>query len=524
MKRKKKRKHIKLSMRQRLTLITVGMILMCIVCSYTMNLFILPVFYQHTKIRQMNELYARANAVFEGKDWEGLSEDEKDTVFEEMEKLESVGGAQIYVMSVRLNTDTKTISSVNYLYPALTARDEALNLMQLEEYVIYRQTGQISPNHKLLAATENYNLFMAKDSRIETNYMELVGGITGDAWIFIRSDYQRIKESAKVSNAMLFYVGLFVMLLGAIVMVIVSKSYTKPLNQLTQIAKKMEKMNFSVRYQGDRTDEIGELGRSMNAMSDELERTISELKTANKELKKDIRNREEQERMRQEFLANVSHELKTPLALIQGYAEGLQDNVFDDEESKKFYCDVIIDESKKMDQMVRRLLTLNELEFGENNISLSHFNLTELVKGVVTSSGILFEQKQVQIRFQERKEYMVWADQGKIEEVLMNYISNACNHAEGEKIIEVKIIPHGDKARVSVFNTGKTIPEEDLDQIWNKFYKVDKARTRAYGGNGIGLSIVRAIMEAHGEAYGVENYDNGVAFWFELDESMNGEQ
>ena len=104
------------------------------------------------------------------------------------------------------------------------------------------------------------------------------------------------------------------------------------------------------------------------------------------------------------------------------------------------------------------------------------------------------------------------------EEVVMNYVSNALNHIDGEKIIEVKIVSCDGKARVSVFNTGKPIPEEDIDKIWSKFYKVDKARTREYGGNGIGLSIVKAIMEAHNQAYGVKNYDNGVEFWFELDE------
>lgn len=100
----------------------------------------------------------------------------------------------------------------------------------------------------------------------------------------------------------------------------------------------------------------------------------------------------------------------------------------------------------------------------------------------------------------------------------MNYVSNAVNHIGGDRMIEVKIQSGGDKARVSVFNTGNKIPEEEIDKIWNKFYKVDKARTREYGGNGIGLSIVKAIMDAHNQQYGVKNYDNGVEFWFELDE------
>ena len=112
---------------------------------------------------------------------------------------------------------------------------------------------------------------------------------------------------------------------------------------------------------------------------------------------------------------------------------------------------------------------------------------------------------------------MVWADEYMIEEVVTNYISNALNHVKNENIIEIKTAVTEDHIHTSVFNTGDPIPEEDLDKIWTKFFKVDKAHTREYGGNGIGLSIVKAVMDAHNQKYGVKNYDNGVEFWFELD-------
>lgn len=280
----------------------------------------------------------------------------------------------------------------------------------------------------------------------------------------------------------------------------------------------MENLDFDVRYKENRHDEIGVLGHSMNSLSDKLEQTISELKTANNELELDLQRRSEQEQMRQEFLANVSHELKTPIALIQGYAEGLQDNVNDDPESREFYCEVIVDEADKMNKMVKKLLSLNQLEFGNGQVHLEHFDLQQVVQSVLSSSEILFRQKEVTLSYDGDHPVYVWADEYMTEEVVMNYVSNALNHIDGEKIIEVKIVSCDGKARVSVFNTGKPIPEEDIDKIWSKFYKVDKARTREYGGNGIGLSIVKAIMEAHNQAYGVKNYDNGVEFWFELDE------
>jgi signal transduction histidine kinase len=256
----------------------------------------------------------------------------------------------------------------------------------------------------------------------------------------------------------------------------------------------------------------------MNALSDKLEETISELKTANNELQLDLQRRTEQEEMRQEFLANVSHELKTPIALIQGYAEGLQENINEDVESREFYCEVIVDEANKMNKMVKRLLSLNQLEFGNGQVHLEHFDLNSVLDSVVNATDILFKQKEVTLSYQKTDNpVMVWADEYMIEEVVTNYVSNALNHVKYDKKIEIKAISDEEVVRVSVFNTGDPIPETELDKIWSKFYKVDKARTREYGGNGIGLSIVKAVMEAHNQKYGVKNYDNGVEFWFELD-------
>ena len=234
------------------------------------------------------------------------------------------------------------------------------------------------------------------------------------------------------------------------------------------------------------------------------------------ELQKDIEKKIQIDEMRKEFLSNVSHELKTPIALIQGYAEGLQECINDDPESREFYCDVIIDEAGKMNNMVKKLLSLNQLEFGNDQVTMERFNITELIRGVVQSSQLLASQKEADLRFVQKNPVYVWGDEFKIEEVITNYVSNALNHVDYDKKIEVKIIQKGKLIRVSVFNTGEPIPQEDLDKIWIKFYKVDKARTREYGGSGIGLSIVKAIMDSMNQKCGVINYDNGVEFWFEL--------
>ena len=334
--------------------------------------------------------------------------------------------------------------------------------------------------------------------------------------ILLRTNFDSIEESAAVANQFLAYVGIAAVILGSLAMFIFSKKFTKPILDMAGIAKSMTDLNFEVKYKVQSKDEIGELGTSINTLSDKLESTITELKQANNELMTDIQKKTEIDEMRKEFLSNVSHELKTPISLIQGYAEGLKENINEDEESRDFYCEVIIDEANKMNQMVKKLLSLNELEFGNNQINFDRFDIVSMIRTVLSSTEILFKQKEVTLRFDQEEPIYVWADEYLIEQVVTNYISNALNHVSDSKIIEIKLIPRENSVRIAVFNTGENIPEEDLDKIWIKFYKVDKARTREYGGSGIGLSIVKAILKSHNQECGVINRPVGVEFWFEL--------
>lgn len=274
----------------------------------------------------------------------------------------------------------------------------------------------------------------------------------------------------------------------------------RPVRKIIKAAEQITQGDFSARvpdlHSLDAGDGFGEIADCFNKMAQELSGT---------------------ETLRTDFIANVSHELKTPIALIQGYAEGLTEGMAEDKESRDYYCNVIMDEAGKMNKMVKQLLTLTALEFGKDQTVMERFNLTELISGVISASGILLEQNGITAEFDNSAPVYVWADEFKIEEVVTNYFSNAIHHAGGEKKIIVKMLPEGEKVRVSVFNTGTPIPEEALPNLWTKFYKVDKARTREYGGSGIGLSIVKAIMESHHQSYGVKNWDNGVEFWFTVD-------
>lgn len=302
-------------------------------------------------------------------------------------------------------------------------------------------------------------------------------------------------------------------------MLLLTRRITRPILSLSKISKKMSELDFDVRYTGQAEDEIGVLGSSMNLLSEKLKETIGELKSANNQLQRDIRKKEQIDEMRKEFIANVSHELKTPIALIQGYAEGLTEGMAEEKESRDYYCEVIMDEANKMNKMVQQLLTLNALEFGSDGLSMERFDITELIRGILSSTHILIQQKETAIVFETEGPLYVWADEFKIEEVITNYLNNALNHVEGERIITIRAVKEGEIVRVSVANTGQNIPEEDLPRLWTKFFKVDKARTREYGGSGIGLSIVKAIMEAHQKEYGVKNLPDGVEFYITLEGS-----
>lgn len=370
---------------------------------------------------------------------------------------------------------------------------------------------------EILEKGDGYEIRKTRDMAVGMDYLEMWGTYPNGSTFLLRSPLDSIWESSALANKLLIYIGIAALVLGGMLVSLFARKITEPITELSTLSRRMSELDFDARYTRGGEDEIGILGNNFNLMSERLEKTISELKQANNELLKDIEQKEKMEDMRNEFLGNVSHELKTPLALIQGYAEGLKEGISDDPESREFYCDVIMDEASKMNRMVKNLLTLNQLEFGNEKVEFERFDVSGLVQGVIQSCEILIQQANAKVEFIGESPVYAWADEFKTEQVIRNYLTNAIHHVDHERRIEVKVISRGDQVRVSVFNSGKPIPREDLDKLWDKFYKVDKAHTREYGGNGIGLSIVKAIMESFHQKYGVRNFDNGVEFWFELD-------
>lgn len=394
-----------------------------------------------------------------------------------------------------------------------STRDIEQLKFQLWNYILDRESVDLI---KILDKQPNYILRQSRDRILGMEYLEMLGTLDSGDYFIMRSPLESIHDSVMLANRFYMIIGFAAIVISAAIIYLFSRKFTKPVMELAELSKRMTDLDFDAKFESKGENEIDVLGEHMNLLSETLEKTISELKTVNNELRRDIEQKEKIDEMRKEFLSNVSHELKTPLALIQGYAEGLKDGISDDPESRDYYCEVIVDEAGKMNTMVKKLLTLNEVEFGQETVQMERFNVAELIEGLAQSCSLLIEQKEGKLRMKVENPLYVWSDELKIEEVLTNYISNACNHLDGEHIIEIKAEQKNDKVRISVFNTGKQIPEEDMDRIWEKFYKVDKAHTREYGGSGIGLSIVKAVMESVNGTYGVKNYNNGVEFWIEI--------
>ena len=483
------------SFRRQLTMIFSAVMAGTLLIIFLSGMVFLEKYYISDKKKQVMEAYEKINtAALEGT---------LDT--EEFQKSMQNFSMTDNISVIIMGTDNRV-----RLY---ATRDSERMKFLLWDYIFEKESVDMT---EIIEEHPNYVIRQSRDRVSNMESLEMIGNLESGDYFIMRTPLESIRDSVMLSNRFYVGIGTAAIVISAVIIYLFSRKVTKPVLELADISKRMTALDFDAKFKSKGENEIDILGEHMNQLSEALEKTISELKTANNELRRDIEQKEKIDEMRKEFLSNVSHELKTPLALIQGYAEGLKDGISEDVESQEFYCEVIVDEAQKMNQMVKKLLTLNEVEFGKQTVSVERFDVAELIEGLAQSCSLLVEQKGGELRTKVAGPLYVWSDELKIEEVLTNYISNACNHLDGKRIVEIKAEQKEEKVRISVFNTGKQIPEEDLERIWEKFYKVDKAHTREYGGSGIGLSIVKAIMDSVNGTYGVKNYTNGVEFWIEL--------
>lgn len=484
---------MKHTIRGKYTLLIAGLLGLMVLSICLVNSLCLEKYYISEKTKAMVDAYEQVNTILE---------------------TGSLGDKETYWTVDRLLEEANIsalISGTDQSAPYVFGYESRMEQQMLD--LAYGRGEELA---ELIERTDQYVIYHWNDTKLHSSYILFFGFMDNGASCFLRSSLPSIRESAMISTRFAWSVGIGIIIIGVVLVSYISKRISRPVIRLAQIADRMAHLDFSVRYGGEREDEIGLLGTSMNHMADELEKTISDLRRANEQLQKDIREKEKVDEMRKDFISNVSHELKTPIALIQGYAEGLLDGISDDPDSTSYYCEVIVDEAEKMNQLVRKLLTLNQIESGISKMEPVDFDLCRVIDGVLHSFAIMVQQKGITVEFDAGESIPVRADEFMMEEVVRNYISNAINHIDGEKRIVIRTEQDATRVKVSVYNTGHPIPDSELENIWQKFYKVDKAHTRDYGGNGIGLSIVKAVMDSHGGTCGVYNLQDGVCFWFEL--------
>lgn len=495
----KKLKNSFKSVRIRLFVTLCTVIIFIIVFLILINNIVLETFYLYSKTNTIKNLYQKINDYYN-------SSNQNINLEDELKNIAIKNNIDILIKeesdTIVITTNKEFLGTIGKTNINTIINTEKSNIIYMKNHVVIKKI---------------------KDEKSGIRYIVLYATLDNSYKLYIRIPVSAIEESVKISNELLVLIGGIVILISGILASVISRKFTKPILELNNIANKMAKLDFSQKYRiKDTEDEINELGKSINTMSDKLERTINQLRGTNVELEKDIEEKSKIDEMRKQFISDVSHELKTPIALIQGYAEGLVENVNTDEESRKFYAEVILDETNKMDTLVKQLLELMKLEYGKREFNNKEFDINELINEVVRRCNVMLEENNITVKICSNDKLYVYADDFYIEQVVTNYFTNAIKNAKevnGKKeiIIDTRVDETSNKARISVFNTGNEIMQEDLDRIWGRFYKVDTSRNRGSGGSGIGLSLVKAIMSNYGNGYGVKNKEDGVEFYFEVD-------
>ena len=495
------------SVRAKLFFTLCVVILMLIGFFIIINNAVLEALYYYNKKESTLETYNYIN-----ENLPKILEEEKEKYELELEKIAINNNFEILI----IGTDNNLVYSTN--------KNFVEDFGEINE-IKYEVKYSIFNKSEILYSKENITIRRIKDKKNGIPYILLDGKLDSGDKIYIRLPITPIQDSVNISNRFIYIIGIATIVLGAIAITFITERFTKPIEELNDIANEMSNLNFKRKYRiNDSEDEIDELGKSINTLSDKLEETINQLKVNNSELEKDIEEKSKIDEMRKQFISDVSHELKTPIALIQGYAEGLVENVNTDEENRKFYSEVILDEANKMDKLVKRLLELMKLEYEDRKFNDAKFDIVELINEVVKNSKVVLNENNIEVEFKEKQPIYVYADDFYIEQVVTNYFTNAIKNIReinGNKKIRIAIKKGKEigKLRVTVFNTGKNIDQENINRIWTRFYKVDESRNRSKGGTGIGLALVKAIMTKYKSNYGVTNKKDGVEFYFEIPEA-----
>lgn len=366
-----------------------------------------------------------------------------------------------------------------------------------------------NPNSHLLIDTLN------KLSNTEMLHLITSFKFEGETY-YIVLEKTMANASSTVNGIVLFlFICLIpICLVSSFVIAKVSSFIISPILELSEISENIANFNFDTPINIKTNDEIGSLAQNIEILSNELKNKFQELENQNLLLEESIKEKDKNAKIQREFISNVSHELRTPITLILGYSEALKMDI--DEETKKEYMNIIISESHKMSNLITDMLDISRLQSGDKKLVKEEFDFSELINKIVQKHQITFNNNSINFSKSSIKNAIILGDKSKLELVISNFITNAVRYVDDKKEIKMNLRDNHDKYIFSIYNTCNPLSEDDIKKIWGSFYKVDKAHSREKGGTGIGLYLVKTILELHTFEYGVKNINEGVEFYIEI--------
>lgn len=403
-------------------------------------------------------------------------------------------GENIYVEgkadSIVQEDNTYTLLGNSDLY--LSTQDKG-NILLNDKYVA--KTGNINSVDEILVSSERF----------------------GSGYIIAITPLSEVNDVIGTMNSYYLIVFIVAFLLVIVISLIYSKFMTKPLAEMSNIAKKISECDFQYKYNVKSEDEIGVLGNSLNLISNNLEKSLSALQETNEKLKKEMNIKKVQEEKRKELIANISHELKTPITIIQGSINGVKSGMY----TEDMYED-ILEETNKMNELVKEMLEISKLESPTFVLNKEAFDLGSIFLKEKDKLKSIIQEKSLNICFNDFDEAIAFGDEKRINQVVTNLLTNAIKYTpDGEKIdINIALNQDEDRYVFSIENFGISLTTEEIEKIWDPFYRKEKSRNKKFGGTGLGLSIVKRILEIHNSEFGVESTSNSVRFYFVIQKCM----
>ncbi|OOM79851.1 HAMP domain-containing sensor histidine kinase [Clostridium sp. BL-8] len=498
---------MKYNLSKRLFIITLSLVVGLLLIAYVAQAVFFESFYSYKKttslvneVNKFHDLYSYQ--ISNNRDlYIAIQKFENDTNSKVI--VTSVDGSKAIYLPNAYNTDNESLNTLAAFGQELLDDKDLIN-----QVVKYSKTGYTNFDN---------NTKIGVISTLSINS-------SNDSLMFCVSPIQPIKEASEVISEFFIYLFIGLIVISIILSLIYSNLISKPLVNLTYAANKISKMNFTEVCETEREDEIGSLAKSLSFLSKNLQAALLDLQSKNKKLEDDIERERQLEDMRKDFISNVSHELKTPIGIIEGYAEGLKDGIVSGEDAN-LYLETIIDESKKMTVLVTNMLELSKLESGIIKPNFESFNINRLINKILNKHKPDFEENKLNINFNPAVPYSyVYADPFQMEQVLTNLITNAIKYTPPKNNININIEEKLDRFKISVQNMGVTIPEEEISKLFDKFYRLDRSRERTQkNSTGIGLSIVKNILHLHNSEFNLQNISGGVEFYFYLEKIVSSD-